>query len=158
MLRHHPYIYIRIIFSEIPYNVAEMTVSRLSNALALVTSPQVTLTWASLGKSWAQFSSVQSCPTLWDPMNCSMPGFPIHHQLLEFTQTHVHRVGDAIRPSHPLSSPSPSPPNPFQHHGLFQWVNSSHEVAKELEFQPQHQLSLCQKAISLTTAFFGIFP
>ena len=82
-----------------------------------------------------QFSSVaQSCPTLCNPMNCSMPGFPVHHQLPEFTQTHVHRVRDAIQPSHPGSSPSPAP-NPSQHQGLFQWVNSSHEVAKVLEFQ-----------------------
>ena len=85
-----------------------------------------------------QFSSVtQSCPTLCDPMNHSMPGLPVHHQLLEFTQTHVHRVGDAIQPS-PLS-PSPPAPNPSQHQGLSQWVNSSHEVAKVLEFQLQHQ-------------------
>ena len=85
---------------------------------------------------FVQFSSVtQSCPTLCDPMNCSTPGLPIHHQLLEFTQTHVHRVGDAIQPSHPLSSPSPPAPNPSQHQSLFQWVNSSHEVAKVLEFQ-----------------------
>ena len=68
-----------------------------------------------------QFSSVaQSCPTLCDPMNCSTPGLPVHHQLLEFTQTHVHRVPDAIQPSHPLSSPSPPAPNPSQHHSLFQ--------------------------------------
>ena len=80
-----------------------------------------------------QFSSVaQSCPTLCDPMNCSTPGLPVHHQLLEFTQTHVHRVGDAIQPSHPLSSPSSPAPNPSQHQGLFKWVNSSHEVAKVL--------------------------
>ena len=80
-----------------------------------------------------QFSSVsQPCLTLCDPMNCSTPGLPVHHQLLEFTQTHVHRVGDAI---HPLSSPSPPAPNPSQHQGLFQWVNSSHELAKLLEFQ-----------------------
>ena len=83
-----------------------------------------------------QFSSVaQSCPTLCDPINRSTPGLPVHHQLLEFTQTHVHRVGDAIQPSHPLSTPSPPAPNPSQHQGLFQWVNSSHEVAKVLEFQ-----------------------
>ena len=63
-------------------------------------------------------------------MNHSTPGLPVHHQLLESTQTHVHRVGDAIQPSHPLSSPSPPAPNPSQHQGLFQWVNSSHEVAK----------------------------
>ena len=67
-------------------------------------------------------------------MNHSTPGFPVHHQLLEFTQTHVHRVGDAIQPSHLLPSPSPPAPNPSQHQGLFQWVNSSHEVAKVLDF------------------------
>jgi len=68
-----------------------------------------------------QFSSVaQLCPTLCDTMNCSMPGLPVHHHLLEFTQTHVHRVSDAIQPSHPLSSPSPPAPNPSQHQSLFQ--------------------------------------
>ena len=72
-------------------------------------------------KSLLQFSSVaQSCPTLCDPMNRSMPGLPVHHQLLEFTQTHIHRVSDAIQPSHPLSSPSPPAPNPSQHQSLFQ--------------------------------------
>ena len=71
--------------------------------------------------SSVQFSSVaQSCPTLCDPMNRSTPGLPVYHQLLEFTQTHVHRVGDAIQPSHPLSSPSPPAPNPSQHQALFQ--------------------------------------
>ena len=84
--------------------------------------------------SAVQFSSVaQLCPTLCDPMNRSMPVLPVHHQLLEFTQTHVHRVSDAIQPSYPLSSPSPPAPNPSQHQSLFQWVNSSHEVAKVLE-------------------------
>ena len=68
-------------------------------------------------------------------MNCSTPGLPVHHQLPEFTQTHIHRVGDAIQPSHPLPSPSPPAPNPSQHQSLFQRVNSSHEVAKVLEFQ-----------------------
>ena len=63
----------------------------------------------------------QSCPTLCDPMNGSTPGLPVHHQLSEFTQTHVHRVGDAIQPSHALSSPSPPAPNPSQQSGLFQW-------------------------------------
>ena len=102
--------------------------------------------WINYCMSWiigvpsVQFSSVtQSCLTLCNPMNCSTPGFPVHHQLPEFTQTHVHRVGDAIQPSHPLSSPSPPAPNPSQHQGLFQWVNSSHEVAKVLEFQLQCQ-------------------
>ena len=71
--------------------------------------------------SSVQFSSVaQSCPTLCDPMNYSMPGLPVHHQLLEFIQTHVHRVSDAIQPSHPLSSPSPPALNPSQHQSLFQ--------------------------------------
>ena len=85
-----------------------------------------------------QFSSVaQSCPTLCNPMNRSMLG--LQHQLLEFTQTHVHRVSDAIQTSHPLLSPSPPAPNPSQHQGLFQWVNSLHEVAKVLEFQLQHR-------------------
>ena len=65
-------------------------------------------------------SVAQSCLTLCDPMNCSRPGLPVHHQLPEFTQTHVHRVGDVIQPSHPLSSPSPPAPNPSQHQGLFQ--------------------------------------
>ena len=72
-------------------------------------------------------------------MNCSMPGLPVHHQHPEFTQTHAHEVGDAIQPSHSLSSPSPTAPNPSQHQGLFQRDNSSHEVAKVLEFQLQHQ-------------------
>ena len=77
------------------------------------------------------FSSVaQSSLTLWDPMNRNTPGLPVHHQLPEFTQTHVHRVDDAIQPSYPLSSPSPPAPNPSQHQSPFQWVNSSHEVAK----------------------------
>ena len=87
-----------------------------------------------------QFSSVtQSCPTLCDPMNRSTPGLPIHHQLPEFTQTNIHWVGDAIQPSHPLSSPSPPTFNLSQHQGLFQWVSSLHQVAKVLEFQFQHQ-------------------
>ena len=80
-------------------------------------------------------SVVQSCPSVCDPMNSSTPGLPVHHHLLEFSQTHVHRISDAIQPSHPLSSPSPPAPNPSQHQSLFQWVNSSHEVAKILEFQ-----------------------
>ena len=87
-----------------------------------------------------QFSSVtQSCLTLCDPMDCSMPGFPVHYQLLELTQTHVYRVGDAIQPSHHLLSPSPSAFNLSQHQDLFQWVSSSHPVASILEFQLQHQ-------------------
>ena len=83
-------------------------------------------------------SVTQLCLTLCDPMNRSTPGLPVHYQLLEFTQTHVHRVSDAIQPSHSLSYPSPPAPNPSQHQSLFQRVNSSHELAKVLEFQPQH--------------------
>ena len=100
------------------------------------------LTWRKRATTWAhlhplfhsvQFSSVtQSCSTLSDPMDCNTPGLPVHHQLLEFTQTHVHWVGDAIQLSHPLLSPSPSAFNPSQHQGLFQWVSSSHQVAKIL--------------------------
>ena len=87
-----------------------------------------------------RFSSVaQSYLTLCDLMDCTTPGLPVHHQLLESTQTHVHWVGDAIQPSHPLSSPSPPAFNLSQHQGLFQWVSSLHQVAKVLEFQLQHQ-------------------
>ena len=87
-----------------------------------------------------QFNSVtQLCPTLCDPMNSSMPGLPVHHQLLESTQTYVHWVSDAIQLSHPLSSPPPPALNLSQHQGLFQRVSSSHQVARVLEFQLQHQ-------------------
>ena len=82
-----------------------------------------------------QFSSVaQLCPTLCNPMNCSTPGLPVHHQLPDFTQTHVHWVSDAIKPSHPLSSPSPPAPNPSQHQSLFQWVSSSGRWPKYWSF------------------------
>ena len=86
-------------------------------------------------RNWScpQFSSVtQSCPTLCNPMSCSMPGLPVHYQLPEFTQTHVHWVGDAIQQSHPLLSPSLPAFNITQHQGLFQWVSSSHQVAKTI--------------------------
>ena len=90
--------------------------------------------------SSVQFSSAaQSCPTLGDPMECSTPGSPVHHQLLELIQIHVHHVGDAIQPSHPLSSPSPPAFNLSQHQGLFKWVSSSHQEPRVLEFQLQHQ-------------------
>ena len=87
-----------------------------------------------------EFSSVaQSCPTLCDPMDCSTPGLPVHHQLPEFTQTHVHWIDDGIQPSHPLLAPSSPAFNLSQNQGIFQWVCSSHQVAKVLEFQLQHQ-------------------
>ena len=91
-----------------------------------------------------QFSSVaQLCTTLCNPMDCSTPGFPVHHQHLELAQTHVHRVSDAIQPSHPLVSSSPPAFNLSKHQGLFQWVSSSHQVDKVLEFQLQHQSFQC---------------
>ena len=87
-----------------------------------------------------QFNSVsQLCLTLCDPMNRSTPGLPVHHQLMEFTQIHVHWLGDAIQPSHPLSSLSAPTFNLSQHQGFFKWVSSLHQVAKVLEFQLQHQ-------------------
>ena len=96
----------------------------------------LTLYWSSV-----QFSSVaQSCPTLCDPMDCSMPSLPVHHQLPEFTQTHVHPVSDAMQLFYPLLSPSLPAFNLSQHQGLFKWVSSSHQVAKvSLVFQLQHQ-------------------
>ena len=97
------------------------------------------LTFNVCSRVYNQFSSVaQLCPTLCDPMDCSMPGFPVNHQLLELTQTHVHWVSDAIQLSHPLLCPSPAF-SLSQHQGLFQQVSSSHQVAKVLEFQLQHQ-------------------
>ena len=89
--------------------------------------------------SWRSFSSVQSQLTLCDPMDCSTPCFPLLHRLPELAQTHVHRVGNAIQTSHPLSAPSPPAFNLSEHQGLFQWVSSLHEVAKVLEFQLQYQ-------------------
>ena len=94
----------------------------------------------SISPAFQSVSSIaQSCPTLCNPMDCSTPDFPVHHQLLEPTQNHVHRVGDAIQPSHPLLSPSPPTFSLSQHQGLFQWISSSHQVARVLEFQLQHQ-------------------
>ena len=113
-------------------------------SLGDVFSPPSSSTWENLLQSLfylsAQPSAVaQSCLTFRDPMDCSTPGLPVHHQLLESTQTHVHWVGDAIQPSHPLSSPSPPALNLSQHQGLFKWVRSSQQVAKVLEFQLQRQ-------------------
>ena len=84
-------------------------------------------------------SATHSCPTLCNPTDCSTPGLPVHHLFPEFAQTHAYRVGDAIQPSHPLSSPSPPTFNLSQHQGLFRRVSSSHQVAKVLEFHPQQQ-------------------
>ena len=114
--------------------------SDCSISLFLTQSLDGMINWRNSLSEMAQFSSVtQSCPTLSDPMDCSMPGFPVHHQLPELTQTHLHWVSDAIQTSHPLLSPFPPAPNPSQHQGLFKWVSSLHQVAKVLEFQLQHQ-------------------
>ena len=91
-------------------------------------------------KQCNEFSSLaQSCPTFCKHMGCSTPGFAVYHQLPDLSQTYLHQVSDTIQPSHPLSSPSPPVFNISQHQGLFQWVSSSHQVAKVLEFQLQHQ-------------------
>ena len=103
-------------------------------------SPRWLIFWAIYPVTYLQFSSVaQSYLTLCYSMDYSTPGFPVYHQLPEFAQTLVHWVGDAIQPSHPLSSPSLPAFNLSQNQGLFQWVSSSHQVAKVLEFQLQHQ-------------------
>ena len=110
-----------------------------------VTGPGVpkSCTWLkqlSMHTKMNQFSLVtQSCPTLCDPMNRNTPGLPVHHQLPEFIQTHVHWSGDAIQPSHAWLSHSPPVFNLSQHQGLFKWVSSSHQVAKLLKFKLQHQ-------------------
>ena len=91
--------------------------------------------WGNWGKKFQFSSPAQLCPTICDPMVCSTPVFPVHHQLPELAQTHVHQVSDTIQPSHPLSSRSPPAFNLSQHQGLYQWVSSLHQVAKVLEFQ-----------------------
>ena len=101
--------------------------------------PSVTLLCVSSVRLFIVIQSPQSCPTLCHSMDCSTPAFPDHHHLLELAQTCVHWVGDAIQPSHPLSSPYSCAFNLFQYQGLFQWVNSLHHAAKVLEFQLQHQ-------------------
>ena len=104
-----------------------------------------------------QFSSVtQSCLTLGDPMDCSTPGFPVHHQLPQLAQTHVHCISDAFQPSRPLSSPSPPAFNLSQHQGLFQWVGSLHKVAKvlELHISPFNEYS---GLISFKIDWFDLF-
>ena len=106
--------------------------------------PVLTISWHVCVKSCCTPYSFRSLPSLRrvqldDPMDRSMPGFPVHHHLLELAQTHVRSVSDATQPSHPLSSPSPPTFDPSQNQGLLLWVSSSHQVAKVLEFQLQHQ-------------------
>ena len=120
-----------------------MKVKEESEKVGLKFNIQKTKILASGPISSVQSSSVaQSCPTLCDPMNRSTPGLPVHHQLPEFTQTHVHRVRDAIQPSHPLSSPSPLAPNPSQHQSFpisqfFAWGGQSTEVSASASFPPK---------------------
>ena len=121
-----------IIFLILPFNFHYCTLCPSYSLFSLL------CLWFSLLTSLILPCIVKS-PTLCNPMNGSTPGLPVHHQLPEFTQTHVHRVSDAVQPSHPLSSPSPPAPDDSQHQGLFQRVNSLHEVAKVLEFQLLHQ-------------------
>ena len=103
-----------------------------------------------------QFSSVvKSCPALCNPTDCSIPGFPVQHQLPELAQTHVHQVSDVIQLSHPMLSPSPPAFNLYQHQGLFQSVTSSHQVAKILELQLQHQSFQRIHRLSTHSAFAG---
>ena len=115
--------------------------SWIKSLLCLNTSSQAywpTVQWAEW--AWTQFSSVtQSCPTLWDPMDYSMPGCAVHHQLPVLAQTHVHQVSDAIQPSHLQLFPSPLALNLSQYQGLFQWVSSLYQMATVLELQLQHQ-------------------
>ena len=115
-----------------------MTIRWQSGRRQITGAKQIMISGALKGS--VQFSSVaQSCATLCDPKNRSTPGLPVHHQHPESTQSHVHRVGDVIQPSYPLSSHSPPALNLSQHQGLFKWVSSSHQVAKVLEFKLQHQ-------------------
>jgi len=127
-----------LVFWMLSFKPAFPLFSSSSSRSSLVPLHFLPLGWDHLHS--VQFSSVaQSYPTVCNPMDCSTPGFLVHHQLLELAQTHVHRVSDAIQPFHPLLSPSPPAFNLSQHQDLFQGVSSSHQVAKGLEFQLQHQ-------------------
>ena len=124
-------------FSEVPKFKSHLALRDADKGVGPTFQSQITFLSWSLGLWLYQSvnSVTQSCPTLCNPRDCITAALPVHHQLPEFTQTHVHWVGDAIQPSHPLSSPSPPAPNPSQHQGLFKWVSSSHQVTKVLEFQ-----------------------
>ena len=119
-----------------------LSISADGNSMLLVVQDKILYSTLTLSFSHInQFNSVaQSRPTLCNPMDCSTPGFPVHHQLPELAQTHAHQVGDAIQPSHPLSSPSPPSFNLSQHQGFFQGVSSLPQVAKVLAYQLKCQL------------------
>ena len=143
----------QILFSWAPKSLWTVTVAM---KLKDVCSLEEKLWPTSVQFSSVQFNSVtQSCLTPCDPMNCSTPGLPVHHQLPEFTQTHVHWV-NAIQPSHPRLSPSPPAPNPSQHQSLFQWVNCSHEVAKVLDSILNNREFTLPRKIHLVKAM--VFP
>ena len=107
-------------YIELPQSCASLGLANWSRSPSTTMCHCLRPTFGSIN-TLSQFSAVtQSCPTLFHPVNCSTPGLPVHHQLLELAQTRIHRVSDAIQPSHPLSSPSPPAPNPSQHQSLFQ--------------------------------------
>ena len=124
-------------FNNHKYEPEKIEIDMIQVRNSLMPPPQLIFVFKMWHSVLDQFSSVESLSRvqLCDPMNRSTPGLPVDHQLPEFTQTHVHWVRDAIQPSHPWLSPSPPAPSPSQHQTLFQWVNSSHEVAKVLELQ-----------------------
>ena len=133
MATHSSILALRISWTEEPGGLQSMELQR-------VTTERLSTRANSVLLEHSEFSSVaQSCPTLCDPMDCSMPGLPVHHQFPELAYTDVHGVSDAIQPSHPLSSPSPPAFNLCQHQGPFTWVSSSQQVTRVLEFQLQHQ-------------------
>ena len=127
--------------SNLNYKTELCTLSSLYflNKMLFVFFPVLRLALQVQKQQWMLLFSRSVVSDHCDPMNHSTQGLPVHHQLLEFTQTQVHRVGDPIQPSHPLLSPSPPALNLSQHQGLFKWVSSSHQVAKVLEFQLWHQ-------------------
>ena len=129
------YIFTMEYYSAIKKNAFESVLMRWMKLESIIQT-----SWSQKEKHQYSISSVaQSCLTLCDPTDLSTPDFHVHHQLRELAQTHVHWVNHAIQPFHPLSSPSPPAFNFSQHQGLFQWVSSSHQVAKVLELQLQHQ-------------------
>ena len=134
LIFQHENFYVNFYFA--PQNINKFDFQNSKNVINTWTKPNV-YTFSFVNVS-VQFNSVaQFCLNLCDSMDCSTPGFPVHHQLSQLTQTHVHCFGDAIQPSHPLSSPSPPTFSLSHYQCLFQWVGSSHQEGKVLEFQHQ---------------------